>query len=75
MSLHDLLAYTFGCDVPAGFVTRLAQRRHAWDEVFRRRLEDMACELRPDLIVWEIIVDSAGTLHETRLGPVLPQEP
>ena len=66
-SLHDLLTYTLGCEVPAGFVERLIRRRHSWDAVFRRRLDEMACELRPDLIVWRIEVDAEGRLHETRL--------
>jgi hypothetical protein len=65
--LHDLLSYTLGCEVPADFVARLVSERHRWDDVFRRRLDEMACELRPDMIEWRIEVDREGYLHETRL--------
>jgi hypothetical protein len=74
VSLHEVLSCALGCEVPAGFAARLARCSHAWDEVFRRHLEDMACELRPDLTVWEIDVDDEGLLREFRLAPVLEIE-
>lgn len=75
LELRDLLAYALGGEAPEGFVERLLRRRHLWDEEFRRRLEELAYEFRPDLAVWEISAAEDGRLVERRTAPVIGRPP
>lgn len=71
LELRDLLTYALGAEVPQGFLEHLLRCQDRWDDEFRRRLEELAYEFRPDLAVWEIVVASDGQLRETRLMPRL----
>lgn len=62
--LKEVLAYALGGNVPEGFLEHLIRHRGAWDVEFTRRLNDLAYELRPDLAVWEIVVDEDNQLRE-----------
>lgn len=62
--LKEVLAYALGGNVPEGFLEHLIRYQHAWDAEFTRRMNDLAYELRPDLAVWEIVVDEEGQLRE-----------
>ena len=67
LDLKEVLAYVLesgGGSVPDGFLSHLIRHRDAWDAEFTRRVNDLAYELRPDLAVWEIVVDEQGQLHE-----------
>jgi hypothetical protein len=75
LDLSELLVYALGGQAPAGFVDRLIRSRHLWDHEFRRRLEELAYEFRPDLAVWEIQARDDGVLIERRLEPALDQLP
>jgi hypothetical protein len=69
--LSELLVYALGGQAPSGFVARLIGSQHLWDDEFRRRLEELAYEFRPDLAIWEIQADEDGVLMERRTAPVL----
>lgn len=71
VDLLEVLDFTLGGSAPPRFLAHLLERRECWDEEFRRRLEERAYELRPELAVWELSVDSAGRLLEAR-QPLLP---
>jgi hypothetical protein len=73
LELGDLLVYALGGQAPSGFVNRLIDSRHLWDEEFRRRLEELAYEFRPDLAIWEIQANDDGLLIERRTAPALEQ--
>jgi hypothetical protein len=72
VQLDELLVYALGGQVPEAFVSRLVRSRHLWDDEFRRRLEELAFEFRPDLAVWEITTDEDGELVER---PLVETEP
>ena len=73
LQLNELLVYALGGQVPEGFVNRLVHSRHLWDEEFKRRLEELAYEFRPDLAIWEITARDDGELVERRTSPALDQ--
>lgn len=74
LELRDLLSYAFGAPVPDTFLERFVDRREGWDDEFRRRLDELAYEFRPDLAVWELRVGEEGQLRERRVAPrVLPR--
>lgn len=73
MELRELLVYAFGGQAPPGFVDHLVRYRHLWDDEFKRRLEELAYEFRPDLAVWEIDAGEDGALVERRTAPTLDQ--
>lgn len=62
--LKEVLAYALGGNVPDPFLEHLIRHQGAWDAEFTRRLNDLAYELRPDLAVWEIVVDEQNQLRE-----------
>lgn len=64
---RDLFAYVFFADVPKPFARHLLQHADRWDDVFRKRLDELAYEFRPDLAVWEVSVAPDGSLGERRL--------
>lgn len=64
---RDLFAYVFSAEVPKPFARHLLRHADSWDEVFRRRLDDLAYEFRPDLAIWEVEVAPDGSLGERRL--------
>ena len=61
-----MLSYALCGAAPERFVERLVSSRE-WDDEFRARLEALAYELRPDLAVWEVVVDEQGELTERRV--------
>lgn len=63
----ELFAYMFLGEVPAGFARHLLRHSDRWDEQFRRRVDELAYEFRPDLAVWEISVRHDGRLRARRL--------
>ncbi len=65
--LKEVLAYALGGSAPERFVERLVTRKSEWDSEFAARLEALAYELRPDLAVWEVEVDTQGRLRERRV--------
>ncbi|UCH26616.1 MAG: hypothetical protein JSV66_02915 [Trueperaceae bacterium] len=67
LSLQELLSYALGAQVPRGFAHHLLRRRERWDAEFERRLDELAYEFRPDLAVWELIVNDEGVLIERRI--------
>lgn len=69
--LKEVLTYALGGSAPEGFLEHLIAHRSAWDDEFRRRLEELAYEFRPDLAVWEVGIDAQGRLCERRV-PLLP---
>ncbi len=69
--LLEVLDFTLGGSSPPRFLEHLIEHRHLWDAEFWRQLELRAYELRPELAVWELCVDEAGTLREVRLPLVL----
>jgi len=69
--LKEVLTYALGGSVPEKFLEHLIRHRRLWDGEFRRRLEELAYEFRPDLATWEVWVDEGGRLLERRL-PLLP---
>lgn len=73
LQLDELLVYALGGQAPDGFVRRLVHSRHLWDEEFKRRLEELAYEFRPDLAVWEITTRDDGVLIERRTSPSIDQ--
>jgi hypothetical protein len=75
LELRELLDYAFEGRAPIGFVDRLVSARHLWDEEFKRRLEEIAYEFRPDLAEWEISMDADGALVERRIAPALDRLP
>jgi hypothetical protein len=75
LELRELLDYAFEGQAPIGFVDRLVSSRHLWDEEFKRRLEELAYEFRPDLAEWEISMDADGVLVERRIAPTLDRLP
>jgi hypothetical protein len=75
LELRELLVYAFGGQAPIGFVDHLVRSRHLWDEEFKRRLEELAYEFRPDLAEWEITTGADGALVERRIAPALDQLP
>ena len=64
--LREVLSYALGGSAPERFVERLVAQRE-WDSEFAARLEALAYELRPDLAVWEVLVDEQGQLSERRV--------
>lgn len=64
---RDLFAYVFSADVPKGFARHMLSHADRWDDVFRRRLDELAYEFRPDLAVWEVTIGADGSLGERRL--------
>lgn len=70
--LLEVLDFTLGGSAPPRFLEHLIARQNCWDAEFRRQLELRAYELRPELAVWELSVDEAGTLCEERL-PLVPR--
>ena len=64
---RDLFAYVFSADVPNAFARHLLRHSDRWDAVFRRRIDELAYEFRPDLAVWELTVARDGSLGERRL--------
>ncbi len=64
--LREVLSYALCGAAPECFVERLVSRRE-WDGEFKARLEALAYELRPDLAVWEVEVDTQGRLRERRV--------
>lgn len=75
LQLRELLVYALGGNAPPGFVDRMLRSRHLWDDEFKRRLEDLAYEFRPDLAEWEISADEDGALVERRIAPAIDQLP
>jgi hypothetical protein len=75
LELRELLDYAFEGQAPIGFVDRLVSSRHLWDEEFKRRLEELAYEFRPDLAEWEISMGADGALVERRIAPALDRLP
>jgi hypothetical protein len=75
LELRELLDYAFEGQAPVGFVDRLVSARHLWDEEFRRRLEELAYEFRPDLAEWELSTGADGALVERRIAPALDRLP
>lgn len=75
LELRDLLSYAFGGQVPQGFLEHLLRNRDCWDDEFKRHLDDLAYEFRPDLAVWELTVTDAGVLTERRLSPSVDDLP
>ncbi|MEX2535715.1 MAG: hypothetical protein WD273_08955 [Trueperaceae bacterium] len=73
LQLNELLVYALGGQAPQRFVDRLVRSRHLWDDEFKRRLEELAYEFRPDLAVWEIETKDDGELVERRTAPALEQ--
>ena len=72
VQLDELLVYALGGQAPEAFVRRLVCSRHLWDDEFRRRLEELAVEFRPDLATWEITAQEDGRLVER---PLVETEP
>ena len=70
--LLEVLDFTLGGSAPPRFLEHLVEHKHLWDEEFRRKLEQRAYELRPELAVWELSVDEAGNLRESR-QPLVPR--
>lgn len=75
LELRELLVYALGGQAPPGFVTHLVRSRHLWDDEFKRRLEELAYEFRPDLAEWEISTGEDGHLTERRVSPVIDRLP
>lgn len=73
LELSELLEYALAGRPPPGFVDQLIRSRDSWDHEFKRRLEELAYEFRPDLAVWEICAGDDGGLSERRIAPVLDQ--
>jgi hypothetical protein len=67
LELKDVLSYALGGSAPEKFLDHLIRHKACWDEVFWRRIDELAYEFRPDLAVWVLSVDEEGRLHERRL--------
>jgi hypothetical protein len=65
--LKDILEFAFGGPVPDRVLDHLLRHRASWDDEFKRRLDELAFELAPDLATWTITVAPDGQLREERI--------
>ena len=67
---QELFSFSFEAEVSRELTRRLLERKAVWDDVFIATLEERAYELRPDLAVWQLLVDGQGELQEHRFSLV-----
>lgn len=65
--LKEILEFALGGSVPDGVLNHLLQNRASWDDEFKRKLDELAFEIAPDLATWTITVEPSGQLREERI--------